>query len=48
MWLCVFDAVNFPEKKMSEKKTVKSERVENLQGALDNMKIALMQLQRFL
>lgn len=41
--------IHLPDwKKMSEKKTVKSERVENLQGALDNMKIALLQLQRFL
>ncbi len=41
--------IHLPQwKKMAEKKTVKSERVENLQGALANMKVAIFQVQRFL
>ncbi|SLM31160.1 conserved hypothetical protein [Desulfamplus magnetovallimortis] len=35
-------------KKVAEKKSPKSERIENLQDAIDNMKIAIVQLQRFL
>ena len=35
-------------KKIAEKKTPKSERIENLQDALENMKTAIIQLQRFI